>query len=373
MSESPYVARQKKLTAALEERRLYALALNPGPTLSYLTGLTFHLSERPVIFLFSADYSPFVVLPELEMGRLADVGFDLRIHSYDEDPSTWERAFRNLGAEARLDFKRVALEPGRMRILELRLLENVAPRSAYVSGDALIASLRAIKDAAEIASMRRAVSVAQVALKQTLPRLGEGITEKEAQSELVLQLLRAGSDGELPFAPIVAFGDHAANPHAVAGERKLTRGDLVLIDWGAAVNGYASDLTRMFCLGNPGEKLVRITEVVVRANQAAFDATAPNVSAGDVDRAARTLIGEAGFGPYFIHRTGHGLGLDVHEEPYIRSDNVSKLLAGMTFTIEPGIYLPNVGGARTEDDVIVTSEGAERLSDLPRNLVDLSD
>jgi Xaa-Pro dipeptidase len=144
-----------------------------------------------------------------------------------------------------------------------------------------------------------------------------------------------------------------------------------LFDWGAAVDGYVSDITRMFSFGEIDEELVRITEVVERANQAAFEAAHPDVSASVVDAAARSIIDDAGFGSYFIHRTGHGLGLEAHEEPYIRSGNGQHLLPGMVFTIEPGIYIPDIGGARIEDDVIVTADGAERLTDLPRKLVQL--
>jgi Xaa-Pro dipeptidase len=371
MSKRPFIVRQKKLSTALSEHRIPMLALNPGPTLSYLTGLHFHLSERPILFIYSSDSTPHIVLPELEKGKLANLDFDLRAHTYSEDPTTWDRAFRNIAAEVRLDSRRVAIEPRRLRVLELRLLENAAPRSAYVNGESMISAIRMIKDADEISSMRKAVRVAQTGIEETRRQIESGITETEAASELVLQLLRAGSDSELPFAPIVAFGKHSADPHAVPGKRKLTPGDLVLFDWGAAVDGYVSDITRMFSFGEIDEELVRITEIVERANQAAFEATHPDVSASVVDAAARSIIDDAGFGSYFIHRTGHGLGLEAHEEPYIRSGNGQHLLPGMVFTIEPGIYIPDLGGARIEDDVVVTADGAERLTDLPRKLVQL--
>lgn len=371
MSQRPFLVRQKKLSAALSEHKIPVLALNPGPTLSYLTGLHFHLSERPILFIFSSDSMPHIVLPELEKGKLANLDFDLRSHTYSEDPSTWDRAFRKIAAEVRLDSRRVAIEPRRLRVLELRLLENAAPRSAYISGESVISALRVIKDADEISSMRKAVRVAQAGIEETRRQLESGITETEAASELVLQLLRAGSDSELPFEPIVAFGKHSADPHAVPGKRKLTPGDLVLFDWGAAVDGYVSDITRMFSFGEIDEELVRITEIVERANQAAFEAAHPDVSASVVDAAARSIIDDAGFGSYFIHRTGHGLGLEAHEEPYIRSGNGQHLLPGMVFTIEPGIYIPDIGGARIEDDVVLTADGAERLTDLPRKLVQL--
>lgn len=368
MPESPLPARQKKLAAAIEAHGVQLFALNAGPSLRYLTGLDFHLSERPVVFFFSADAAPVAVLPELEKGKLADLEFELRAHTYGEDPTTWAKSFRNAAVDARLDFKRVGVESTRMRVLELRLLENAAPRSAYIGRADVTASLRMLKDDVEIDAMRRAVDVAQRALQQTLKMLKDGITEKEAASELVLQLLRSGSDSALPFSPIVAFGDHSSNPHAVAGDRRLSAGDLLLFDWGACVDGYASDLTRMFSYGEADAELVTITNVVREANAAALEAAKPGARASDLDGAARDVISREGYGPAFVHRTGHGLGLDTHEEPYIRAGNEMRLAPRMVFTVEPGIYLPGRGGARIEDDVLITEDGAEALSTMPREL-----
>lgn len=369
MSPLSYAKRQSKLASALDHYGLHALVVNPGPTLYYLTGLTFHLSERPVIFGFAGEHPPVVVLPELEKGKLSAAEFDLRAHTYGEDPSTWERVFRNFASEARIDFRRVGIEPNRLRVLELRLLERVAPRSAYISGEGAIASLRMIKDEYELRSMRRAVQTAENALRRTIEHLGKGITEREAASYLVADLLTHGSETPLPFEPIVAFGEHSADPHAVAGDRALCEGDMILFDWGARVDGYVSDLTRVFCWGDAPDELYRVAEIVERANQAAFETVRAGVTAADVDRAARRLIEAEGYGPHFVHRTGHGLGLEVHEEPYLRSDNGLELQPGMTCTIEPGIYLPNSGGVRIEDDIVVTANGAERLSQMPRSLI----
>lgn len=368
MPESPLLARQKKLAAALEAHGFPIFALNAGPSLSYLTGLDFHLSERPVVFFFAPDAAPVAVLPELEKGKLADLEFDLRPHTYGEDPSTWARTFKNAAIDARLDFKRVGIEPTRIRVLELRLLENAAPQSAYIGAADVIAGLRMLKDDTEIDAMRRAVNVAEQALAQMLTAVKKDMTEREAASELVLQLLRAGSDSALPFSPIVAFGDHTANPHAVAGDRRLAEGDLMLFDWGASIRGYASDLTRMFSFGEPDGELARITAIVGEANAAALSAARPEVPAGDVDGAARQVISREGYGHAFVHRTGHGLGMESHEEPYIRAENATLLKEGMVFTIEPGIYIPGSGGARIEDDVLITQNGAESLSTLSREL-----
>jgi Xaa-Pro dipeptidase len=181
-------------------------------------------------------------------------------------------------------------------------------------------------------------------------------------------MLEHGSDGELPFQPIIAFGANSANPHAVPSEYALRQGDLVLFDWGANYRGYFSDLTRMFSLGEPEPDLRHIVSVVERANAAGCAAVAPGIAASEIDETTRGVIAAEGYGEFFTHRTGHGLGLEIHEEPYIRGDNGQQLTPGMTFTVEPGIYLTGRGGARIEDDMIVTATGGESLSTIDRSL-----
>jgi Xaa-Pro dipeptidase len=175
----------------------------------------------------------------------------------------------------------------------------------------------------------------------------------------------------MPFQPIVAVGENSANPHAVPTERALQQGDLLLIDWGAGFEGYFSDITRTFTMGDVTPELLRIGDIVKKANRAGREAGKSGVTAGAVDQAARSVIAAAGYGDAFIHRTGHGLGMEAHEPPYIFAGNPVLLQVGMTFTIEPGIYLPGKGGVRIEDDVVVTEVGLESLTELPRQVLPL--
>jgi Xaa-Pro dipeptidase len=198
-----------------------------------------------------------------------------------------------------------------------------------------------------------------------------GISERAIASELTLQLLRHGSDSEFPFAPIVSGGPNSANPHASPSERPLQTGDLLVIDWGAIYNGYISDLTRTFAIGQVDEEYRRIHEIVQQANGAGRQAGGPGVPCEVVDQAARRVIEQAGYGVYFTHRTGHGIGMEGHEHPYIRAGNTDALRPGMTYTVEPGIYLPGRNGVRIEDNMLVTEAGVETLSDLPRELITL--
>lgn len=368
-SETPITSRQKKLRQALTSSELSGLILNPGPSLTYLTGLHFHLMERPITLIFTDAEPVFAVIPELEGAKVKGLSYPIQTFTYGEDPNTWPEAFRRALTAARLvGGGRIGIEPGRMRLLELRYLEGAAPGASFISAEDVLSNLRMHKDAAEITSMRKAVQIAQEALKATLPAIKVGRTEREIASELTTQLLRRGSEPELPFFPIVASGPNSANPHATPTDRRFESGDLLVIDWGATFRGYVSDITRTFAISQVDEELVKVYETVLKANAAGRQAAGPGVSAGNVDQAAREVIEQAGYAKFFTHRTGHGLGMEGHEHPYIRAGNDLSLSQGMTFTVEPGIYLPDRNGVRIEDDVLITADGSQSLTDFPRKL-----
>lgn len=360
--------RWNRLVDLIHNAGFAAIALNPGPSLTYLTGLHFHLMERPTVLLFAPGAKPAIILPELELGKLGEIDTRLSSFSYGDNPANWQVAFNQATRALGLEGKRIGLEPNRMRFLELHFLQTAAPQAEFVSGDNVFASLRLCKDVQEIDFMRKAVAIAQQALRNTLPSFRPGVEERELASELTIQLLRAGSDPEMPFSPIIASGPNSANPHAGPSGRKLQFGDLVVVDWGAYYQGYCSDLTRTFAIGAIDPEFTRIYELVQRGNAAGCAAVHPGAVAGEIDKAARQVIDKGGYGAQFFHRTGHGLGMEGHEPPYIYDENNLVLEAGMTFTIEPGIYLNGRGGIRIEDNVAVTLQGVEVLSNLPREL-----
>lgn len=361
-------SRFDKLNDSLQTSALDAVILNPGPTLTHLTGLHFHLMERPVVLLFAKDQVPAIVLPELELQKVASLPYDLQVFPYPENPAEWGNVFRTATQALGLDGKRIGVEPRQLRLLEFRYVREGAPEADYPDASDVLSALRLRKDRSEIEAMRRAVKIAQDALEATIPLIKIGLTEKELSSELVTQLLRYGSEPEMPFAPIVSGGPNSANPHASPSERKLQAGDLLVIDWGAAYDGYISDLTRTFAVGEVDEEYKKIHQIVQAANAAGRAAAKPNVPCANVDKAARDVIEKAGYGVYFTHRTGHGIGMEGHEEPYMRGDNTQLLEPGMAFTVEPGIYLPNRNGVRIEDNVVITEAGADVLSDMPREI-----
>jgi len=253
-------------------------------------------------------------------------------------------------------------------LLEFRYVMSGATEADFPDASDVVSSLRVRKDAEEVAAMRKAVKVAQSALEATIPLIKVGMTEKELASELVVQLLRHGSQSEMPFAPIVSAGPNSANPHASPSDRKIRPGDLLVVDWGAAVDGYISDLTRTLAVGEVEAEYREIHQIVLEANAAGRAAGKPGVPCANIDIAARTVIEKAGYGRYFTHRTGHGIGMEGHEDPYMRGDNMQVLEPGMAYTVEPGIYLPERNGVRIEDNVVITETGAECLSDMPRGL-----
>jgi Xaa-Pro dipeptidase len=361
--------RHARLAEALKTAKIDALVLNPGPSLTYLTGLHFHLMERPVAVIFIPGQPLAIILPELETAKLTALSFPVQTFAFNDDPATWQDVYRRAMQATQIEGRRVGVEPTRFRVLELRFLETAAPHAQIVSAESAVASLRMCKDATEISAMRKAVDIAQRALQATIPLIRIGMTEQDIAAEMILQLLRAGTRADMPFAPIVSGGPNSANPHAFPSTRKIAPGDFLVIDWGASFDGYISDLTRTFAIGKVEPELQKIYETVKQANTAGRAVGRPGIPAGDVDRAARAIIESAGYGKYFIHRTGHGIGMEGHEEPYIHAANQLALAPGMAFTVEPGIYLPAYNGVRIEDDVVITADGAESLSDFTLDLI----
>lgn len=361
-------SRIESLQKLIVQNELDAVVINPGSSLSWLTGLNFHLMERPVTLWIGKTGRPLIILPKLELAKLAGLQTDLESVSFGDDPATWQGVFQKALADASGKHLRIGVEPTALRFLELNLLQGALPDGHFVDGSQVFAGLRLLKDERELQKMRKAAEITEAALLETLKTVKVGQSEKEIASELIVQLYRHGSDPELPFAPIVSSGPNSANPHASPSDRQLENGDVLLFDWGARFEGYCSDITRCFLIGTVDERLREIAKVVQHANHYAVTAVKPGMTAGELDAIARDEIVENGFGEYFTHRTGHGLGMEAHEAPYIFAGSELALREGMVFTIEPGIYIPGLGGIRIEDNVVVTHDGFYCLTTLPREV-----
>ncbi len=359
-----YTERLSRLIEAASASGFDALAVMPGPNLFYLTGMSFHLSERPALLLIPLNRTPALVAPGFEAVKADEAPLEIERFTYTDEEG-YEPAFRRACDGLNLAQRTIGAEAFKLRMVELRLLERYAPGCRIAPAEETLAALRMRKDAQELAHMRRAVEITEAALEETKAQIAAGMTEQEIAAILQTAILRHGGKG-MSFGPIVQTGANAASPHAEPGDAVIQPGATIVIDCGTVVNGYMSDITRTFATGELDAEMTQVYEVVRAANVAGRQAVEPGVPAQEVDRAARRVIEQAGYGEYFNHRTGHGLGLEVHEPPYIVEGNERILEPGMTFTVEPGVYLPDQGGVRIEDDVVVTADGGESLTTFPR-------
>jgi len=361
-------SRYQHLLQLMQDNHLDMIALNPSPTLTYLTGLHFHTSERPTLLWIKAGKTPALILPELEAGKGETSTLPVKLFPYSDDPASWQSVFQEAGKYISPDNNGIGIEPNRLRMLEFQYIQQAAPKSLLVPAANVLIPLRVQKDEEEVQNIRQAVIIAENAFVEFRKLIHPGMTEMQAAAELTIQLLRAGSDVEIPFSPIIASGPNSANPHAFPTDRYLSAGDLIVVDWGATYKGYISDLTRTIALAYVTSEAYQIHHAVMKANEKARSEAAPNIHACELDQAARSVIEKEGYGKYFTHRVGHGIGMEAHEDPYMHGKNEQLLQPGMVFTIEPGIYLPEVGGVRIEDNVVITEKGSETLSVLPREL-----
>jgi Xaa-Pro aminopeptidase len=265
----------------------------------------------------------------------------------------------------KLGFHRVGIESGHVTIAELETLIGLMPRIEWKAGQNRVESLRQVKDDGEVAQIREAIGFAERALAMFRSMLRPTDSEKDLSDNMEWYVRRAGGRCT-SFPSIVAVDERAALPHAPPTSRLVGKAELVLVDWGAAGRFYNCDLTRVFAGHRLSPKLEHVYGVVLQAQKKALAAIRPGVRARDVDAEARAVIEEAGFGQFFGHGLGHGLGLQIHEAPTVRQNSEAVLQAGMVFTVEPGIYLPGWGGIRIEDDVLVTPDGCDVLTHVPK-------
>jgi Xaa-Pro aminopeptidase len=356
--------RLDRAAAAAQEAGLDALLLTPGPDLRYVIGYDAHQLERLTCLAIPVSRPPFLVVPNLELpaalaSPAGDLGLD--IIGWDETDDPYALVAGRLGAAGS-----VGLSDRMWAMMTLRL-RAALPGAEQVLASVALRALRIRKSAAEIAALRDAGEAIDRVHARVPGWLLPGRTEREVAADICDAIVAEGH-ARADFA-IVASGPNAASPHHGAGDRVLAPGDVVVVDIGGTMpSGYCSDCTRTYALGEPPAEFLAYYQVLLDAQKAACAAVRPGVTAEAVDAAAREPIAAAGYGEHFIHRTGHGIGLEVHEDPYIVAGNEELIEPGMAFSIEPGIY-PGAHGARIEDIVVCGEQGADRLNIGSRDLV----
>ena len=361
-----YADRLERARKAAGAAGLDALLVTPGPDLRYLTGYPAVSLERLTCLVVPADGDPLLVVPRLERpAALASPvgGLDLEVLDWAETADPFALVARRLPARA----ARVAVDD-RMHAAKVLAFRDAVPGAEQSLAGAVLGPLRARKGPDEVAALRRAGQAIDRVLAATGEWLRPGRTEREVGHDIAEAIVSAGHR-QVDFV-VVGSGPNGASPHHDLSERRIETGDPVVVDiGGTTAEGYCSDSTRTYVAGGqPPADFLAYYDVVLAAQEAAVAAVRPGVTAQAVDAAARDLIAAAGYGEAFIHRTGHGIGLETHEEPYLVAGNAEPLEPGMTFSVEPGIYLPGRHGARIEDIVVVTAGGVERLNRTPREL-----
>ncbi|MBZ0306341.1 MAG: Xaa-Pro peptidase family protein [Anaerolineae bacterium] len=359
--------RLEKLRSIMQESHLDAVALVPGSTFRYLAGSVHHLNERPIVLVIPREGRPAAVMPNLEVELFSSHGFDAELVQW-HDADGYDSAFQQVVKLLRLDGKTIGVEGQRMRFFEGEALRRHAPNANVFSADKQIAKLRLHKDAEAIAALRKAIQISEQALEATLQAVQVGMTELQIATLLERHMSDLGGEG-IAFTTTVLAGENSARPHGmVRSDYYLQAGEPLLFDFGATYGGYNADITRTFFVKSVSDEHRAIYETVKKANAAGREAVKPGVTAEAVDLTTLQVLKDDGFESLIVHKTGHGLGMDVHEEPYIMRGNLEKLEPGMVFTVEPGLYKPGSIGVRIEDNVVVTDSGVDTLTTFDRDL-----
>ncbi len=356
---TPGPERLARARVRMAETGVDALLLSVGPDLPYLTGYEAMPLERLTMFVLRPTGDPVLLVPRLEAPRVVDHGH-FTIETWDETDDPVARVAALVGAP-----RRVAIGDHTWARFVLAL-QHALPGTEFAPANAVLAPMRAVKDAAEIAALAQAGAAVDAIVAELRGASFAGRREIDVHRDLVERILAAGHE-RANFA-IVAAGPNAASPHHEPGNRVIGDGDLVLCDFGGTMDGYCSDITRMFSVGEPTAEVRDAYAVLAEAQEAGVRAATVGTPCEAVDAATRAVIVAAGYGDFFVHRTGHGIGTEAHEDPYVVSGNATPLVAGHAFSVEPGIYLPGRWGMRLEDIVVATEAGPHRCNHAPRDL-----
>ena len=358
--DSVHEKRIAKLKEELEDEGLKGVVMVPGPNMRYYTGVNSLLLERPFMLFVSVDAEPHLVAPALESGPYADCAVRMKVHPWTDSEGSGGaigEAVRGAGMKGRWGVE------GRVPFLFLdRLMKKASPK--FRNAEPILQGVREIKDENEVALLKKSAAILSKSFEEFPSILEEGFTE--------LQVAKAATDAIYANGAtrvddmLVQSGPRAADPHGLPSVRKIGRGESIVMDVGATYEGYYADITRTFCIG-PSPEVEKVYEKVLEAETQGIGKAAQGVRVGAVDGAARGVLKKAGLGKHFIHRTGHGLGIEVHEAPYIVEGGEERLQSNMCFTVEPGVYIRGKLGVRIEDDVLIEGKKGVALTSTPKD------
>lgn len=356
--------RINRLIELSEGHKIDAFAFVPGPNFMYLTDVELHLMERPTIFVICADGAQFAIMPSLEQQKWSQAKPHTKTF-YWTDAEGPNAAFAWLADQC--GPITLGVEGLRMRVAEYDALRAYWQKGKVVNADNILTGLRMLKDVSELTALRRAIGISEAALKETLDTTCSGHTELRVKARLKQSMLSNGAEG-FAFDPIVLTGAGAANPHGTSSGIPIVPGACLLIDFGASYGGMHADITRTFFCQFVSKEFRGIYDVVLAANEAGKKAVKVGRPVGSVDDAATSVLEASPYADLILHKTGHGLGHDIHEAPQVMRGNNTQMAHGMVFTIEPGLYKPHELGVRIEDNIHVGQDGVDCLTSFDREL-----
>lgn len=356
----------QQLQTYLQDNHLDAAFITTPDNVFYFSGFDSEPHERLLGVMIFKEAEPFLICPQMEVPDALAAGWTFDAVGHVDTENAWDVVAKAVATRG-VDISAMAIEKAHLTVERLEELQLRYPQASFARIDDKINAMRVIKTEDELVKLRKAAELADYAIQVGCDAIAEGKTEMEILNEIESAIKAKGF--AMSFETMVLAGEKSASPHGVPGDRKIQRGDLILFDLGVIYDGYCSDITRTVAFGEPSQAQIDIYNAVRQANEAAIAAVKPGVRAMELDKMARDVITKAGYGKYFTHRLGHGLGISVHEFPSINGANDYTLQPGAVFTIEPGVYKADVTGVRIEDDVVVTETGVEVLTKFTKELI----
>lgn len=355
------------LQSWLKEQQAEVAFITDPENIAYFTGYHSDPHERVLGLAVFAEAEPFLFTPGLEVEDVKNSDWAHPAYGYSDIENPWEIIVTEITKRIPT-VKKFAIEKSHMSVDRFEVLSKYLTDATFISIEHKIQMIRLIKTPEELAILKEAALLADYAVQVGVDEIAEGKTEAEIVAKIEYEMKKKGVS-DMSFSTMVLTGTNGALPHGTPGDTKIKKGDLVLFDLGVVHKGYCSDITRTVAYGEINAEQEKIYNTVLKAQLAAIEQVKAGVPAKDVDLTARNIIKDAGYGDYFPHRLGHGLGASVHEFPSITETNDMPLQENMVFTIEPGIYVPGIAGVRIEDDIVVTKDGYEILTEYPKELV----